>query len=359
MKPALRFLVVLLLARAGSAWATCELVNCDQSLTRLDGTSFERLDNDLVIKVGEPFLVRRKCDQSCAVVGGGAPTLSPSRFELFLQRLHRGLPCTSAGPPVRFERVDDFTFRAPEGLPAGRYRIEGYWVNVGPSADLECPVDKSAWVPPPDVVPPPSPAAPTESFAANWEDRALTNWEIGAGGWIGVRSGEVTPGGALVFGLHRLVDFPRAPTSEKSGGSSFDSDFTRWCTPVLCLGVGLFFAPPEVLVGNELGVELRVVSAAPLPGGVVARGGVRPFFRFSKGRLRTPSVVGVLLPEVGVHWDSRSGVAFVTTWSIFPIDFRILGPLTLSLEPMRIGFLAGANGLNLEWGGELTIRYAP
>lgn len=349
---------LVLTAWAGPAWATCTLVDCEASLTRLDGSAFERLDNDLIIEVGEPFVVRRKCDQSCAVVGGGAPVRSPSQFELSLQRLHRGLPCTTVGEGLRFERVDAFTFRAPEGLPAGRYRIDGHWVNVGPSPDLECPVDKSSWLPPPDVVAPPASTTTTTSFARDWEDRAPTNFEVGAGGWVGVRSGEVSPGGALVFGLHRLVDFARAPTSEKSG-RSLDSDLTRWCTPVLCLGVGLFFAPPEVVFGNELGVELRGVVAAPLSGGVVARGGARPFFRFSKGRLRTPSVVGVLLPEVGVHWDSGKGVAFVTTWSIFPIDFRIAGPLTLSVEPLRVGFLAGASGLSLEWGGELTIRYAP
>ena len=67
----------------------------------------------------------------------------------------------------------------------------------------------------------------------------------------------------------------------------------------------------------------------------------------------------MLLPEVGVEWHSMRGASFTTAWSIFPIDFRLGGPLSLSIDPFRVMLLVGPTGVAVEWGGELTLRFAP
>lgn len=147
----------------------------------------------------------------------------------------------------------------------------------------------------------------------------------------------------------------RASRYEK-GGDLPEVEATRWCVPVLCLGLGLLVAPAGLFLGNELGADLRVVAADDL-----LRAGLRPVLRYASGAFRTPSIVGVLAPEVGVVNVPSAGAAQPSlVWSLLPADYR-LGDVAIGFDLLRAGVLLAAGGLPSrgELGSELTLRYAP
>jgi hypothetical protein len=208
-----------------------------------------------------------------------------------------------------------------------------------------------------DDQPPRAQAAETPSApeTTNWDDRRGWVWEAAAGAWVGATDGRrVGVAGVAAFGLHRMVRYARH-RSEK-GGDLPESDATRWCASLGCLGLGLLFMPPGVLLGNELGVDARFVAHPDL-----ARGSLKPVLRFSSGRLRTTSFVGALLPELGVQSRAGTGTDAAISWSVFPIDIRIASGLALGLDPLRAGLLVHLDrrGVDGDLGGELTLRFAP
>lgn len=208
-------LTVLVLLGAAPATATCVLLDCQESLTRPDGSPAP-LDGStglLRLEAREPFVVRYRCDQSCAVAGGPGPASSPMEPRgPMLRRLGRGgLPCAGA-PEAHVEGTDDpYAFRFPDGLPPGRYQVNGYWVAVGDAPELECPPEPP---PPPVTWTPPAAApepAPERSWAEAWDDRDGVTWEAGVGGLATVSARRGTPGQTLVGGLALFGRATRRP----------------------------------------------------------------------------------------------------------------------------------------------------
>lgn len=201
-------------------------------------------------------------------------------------------------------------------------------------------------------------------FAEDWDDREDLVWEAGSGFWLGISANEgarasVSPGVVAFLGLHTMVEWPR---ERHEKWSMPEVEATRWCAPIACLGLGLIVAPTGVVLGNEIGAELRGVYGAETRegDGSLARISVRPVFRYARGALRTQSFVGFLLPELGAQLREGEGPAFAMAWSIYPIDWRVDGPLALSLDPLRVGALiAPESGVSVDVGGELGLRFAP
>lgn len=202
------------------------------------------------------------------------------------------------------------------------------------------------------------------AYAEDWDDRDDLVWEAGTGFWLGLTANEgarasASPGVVGLFGLHTMVNW-RRERHEK--WSMPEVEATRWCAPIACLGLGLIVAPTGVVLGNEIGADLRGVYGAETRSGEgsLARISLRPVFHYARGTLRTQSFVGFLVPELGLELREGREPAFAMAWSIYPIDWRVHGPMALSLDPLRVGALVTPErGSSLDVGGELTLRFAP
>lgn len=214
--------------------------------------------------------------------------------------------------------------------------------------------------------PPAQLAAPLEQFhfrvarKLRWDDRTGTTWEIGGAPTLTriidrrePTDGGTHLGGTAMIGVHRML--LRSPRHESLFGAI---EATRWCVPVACFGVGIFFSPRDLMLGNELGVDLRVGGGADL-----VRAAVRPVLRYAVGRFRTPSYLGFVVPEVGVARMFAAERTFLAvTWPVFPVDVRVNEALAIGIEPFRAGMLVdvGRGGPYLvELSGEVSVRYAP
>jgi hypothetical protein len=192
-------------------------------------------------------------------------------------------------------------------------------------------------------------------------------WELGAGPWVGATSGASattwTIGGALDVGVHHVV----APISEdggEKGGLLPTVEGLRWCAGLGCgVPLLLLFAPPDSLLGNEVGFDVRAVGGDHELGGSGAafRLVVRPVFRYAKGAFRTTTLAGTVLPELGAAWSPGGGpAAFTLAW--IPEAFEVLldgRHLALGVDPIRIGALVPLDGspAAFEAGTALTVRW--
>lgn len=206
--------------------------------------------------------------------------------------------------------------------------------------------------------PPPEPA-PTSEPTPDWDDRRGTVWELGAGPILTKSTGtDLAVGGIGVIGLHRVVRYSRPTPHEKQGELFGSGEWTRWCVPLaVCAGVGLLAMPVGVLVGNELGVDLRGGATS-----TVARATVRPVLRYARGVLRTTSLLGFLTPEVGAQARlDRPRTDLLVRWSLFPIDVRMSRAFALGIDPFAAGLLVGLSERETgsELGGEITLRLTP
>lgn len=258
-------------------------------------------------------------------------------------------------------------------LPSGRVQVvvsraDGVLVDVDGAAELPAcappPPPPSiagggtTWTPPPWTPPPsPPPPEPRDLGAARWDDRRGVVWEIGGGphGFYGKDPG-LTVGGVVTFGVHWVAPKQREG-SEKSGEIFPSVPETRWCVPIACAFAGALFMPSEVLLGNELGVDLRVSGDAE-----AGRAALRPVARASLGTLRTPSMFGFLAPEVGLRSTfGPRGTDFTVGWSLFPIEWRASGALVVGVEPLLATWRVGLDhrGGTGELSAGLTFRVAP
>lgn len=200
--------------------------------------------------------------------------------------------------------------------------------------------------------------------ADRWEDRRglVSEWSGGPSFLvIGTRGRSPTEhlGYTVIFGAHLMRRISREPAHEKTGEIFGESEAMRWCMPVACGALGLLFAPSGSLVGNELGFDVEVTGANDL-----GRIGLRPVLRYSHGKFRTPSLLGIFTPSVALtRADTEDGVRnfFVVGWSLFPFDWRISDSLALGFDPLRAGAmvdLAGGRGRS-EISSSFVIRFAP
>lgn len=201
----------------------------------------------------------------------------------------------------------------------------------------------------------------------DWEDRHHATFELGLaveGGGLGIqrRSGGHL-GGALVVGLHLPLHLRHEPTSEKFG--SLESEGARWCVPVvMCAGLGLIFAPTGAILANDVGFELRVGGAGEagvVEGGAV-RASLRTTLRYARGAARTNTLLGPLVPEVGVVVPTSAfPVAATFAWTPYPIDLLVAPGVALAIDPMRVGLRVPFDGnrVGVEVGAELGLRWIP
>jgi hypothetical protein len=160
--------------------------------------------------------------------------------------------------------------------------------------------------------------------------------------------------GLAVLGVHRMIDY-RSSRHEK--GDFPELEGMRWCVPVMCGGIGMLLAPPGVVAGNEVGVDLRF-NASP----TVARGAIRFFSRYGDGVLRTTSLAGFLFPEVGLQrarYAEGPETSLTLGWSLFPIDLLVTKHVALGVDPIRVGMVIGLDrkALRTEGASELTLRF--
>ncbi len=154
---------------------------------------------------------------------------------------------------------------------------------------------------------------------ANWRSDATSRFEIGVSG-VGVRlDGELDAGARVAVSYQRLFGFN------------------------------------ERLLGNELGVELgceRVWSAE-----VETLVTMTPILRVATThRVRTPSVFGIVLPEVGASLRADAPTQIFFRWSAFPIDIRIGSRLALAIEPIALAVANGGGGTRWWLSSSIGLR---
>ncbi|MBS2020030.1 MAG: hypothetical protein JST00_44625 [Deltaproteobacteria bacterium] len=201
------------------------------------------------------------------------------------------------------------------------------------------------------------------SGAENWEDRKgfVTEWSSGPSFGLVSRKQSSTEhlGYSVGFGAHFMRSVSRTPSHEKSGDIFGESDAVRWCMPFACMALGLLFSPPGALLGNELGFDVDATVANDM-----ARIGVRPLLRYSKGALRSPSLVGQYTPWLAfTHADTADGPKnfVVVGWSLLPVDWRIGNALAIGFDPLRAGLMVdvGRGPNRAEISSSVVLRYAP
>lgn len=197
-------------------------------------------------------------------------------------------------------------------------------------------------------------------FEADWEDRRGWVLEGAAGstftfaGRSSSRGYDTDLTGLAVLGVHRMIDY-RSSRHEK--GDFPEVEGTRWCVPIMCGGLGMLVAPPGVVTGDEIGVDLRF-NASP----TVARGAVRLFSRYGRGKLRTISLAGFMLPEVGLQrgrYLEGPETSLTLGWSIFPVDVLLTEHVAIGVDPLRVGMVIGLDrqAFRTEGASELAVRF--
>jgi hypothetical protein len=204
---------------------------------------------------------------------------------------------------------------------------------------------------------------PVTTPRRDWEDRTGWTWELGVGSTLGAGAAREARfaelGGLVVFGVHHV--------SRREGGGGSEK-FTwpedqalRWCAPIGCLlPLLMIFAPPDSVLGNELGFDFRVAASGSLlaPGTTVDLS-VHPVLRYAHGATRTGTWFGVMVPETGVVIDPvRTSLAL--RWGLYPIDVLLDGRhLALAMEPLRAGLRIPLDGTPVasEIGTELSFRW--
>lgn len=105
---------------------------------------------------------------------------------------------------------------------------------------------------------------------------------------------------------------------------------------LMWLTVGLIALPVDTWLGNEQGIDLRVRGSGSPDAAFQRWGlsvGIAPVFRMSASgsRARFPSIVGALLPEVGVSFGERQRAMYFD-WSLFPFAVMLVQHLGMELN---------------------------
>jgi len=252
-------------------------------------------------------------------------------------------------------RVYTFTVPSP-----GRYRIAGRWVEVS-GEPLACPE------PPPEVqvrldAKEAAKAAERRESERKAAERRASEWDEAKRDWnaeltaassvtLIPRDGEPRAllGGELRVGFRRTKRYEKSSGGGGKGFSISTSEGARWCMPiVMCMAFGALLAPPSSFVGNDQGLDLvGRVGRSFQPGldVVTAEVGLRPFLRVAAdNRLRSQSLVGSFLPEVGLHLHDGGPSAFYARWSAYPIDVLLGRRFAISWDGPLLGLVVPFDG---------------
>ncbi len=189
-----------------------------------------------------------------------------------------------------------------------------------------------------------------------WKDgRGDWGWELSAGTSVGFLT-RSNPDGTdeqrWLYGGTVGLSF-RAARSFHQG--SFVSSFTRvdtpglvWCAPVGCGIVGLFFMPSSSFAGNEFGVDLRgglLREDAEAGDRFVGRIGLRPTLRVARdSRARTASLLGAVLPELGLLLGVDRSPQVYLSFAAYPIDGRLGRYLAIAWDGPVLGPVIPVDG---------------
>jgi hypothetical protein len=198
------------------------------------------------------------------------------------------------------------------------------------------------------------PGAVSPAPPETWSGRPSRTWELSAGVDLGYRTYKVAPkdtrgtgvaGGSISGGFRRLVPYDSdnavAGLADAHPTSAFDG--WVWCAPVACFGIGLLFMPVSSFVGNERGADLRLHLTRDFMAGAEGlrfSAGLRPVFRVSVegSRLRSASLLGAFLPEMGVELSAAGSRALYFELSPFPISLYLnrWAAITWDLALLRV-----------------------
>ncbi len=193
-----------------------------------------------------------------------------------------------------------------------------------------------------------------EAEVSDW-DRVKKDWsaEISNAGVVILTQQDGEPsafvGGELRVGFRHTDRFDRGSGSGGKGFSITPSKNMRWCMPVLMCGMlGMIWAPPSSFMGNELGLDLVARLGRTYQAGDDALGwsvGLRPFFRVAADdRLRSQSLLGSVLPELGVEFASTEPSALYARWHLYPIEVLVHPSLALSWDGPIAGLVIPLDG---------------
>lgn len=195
----------------------------------------------------------------------------------------------------------------------------------------------------PTATPEPSPSPPRD-----WDDRRGFALELGAGpdgAWGGRRVGF---GGEITLGLHDVRARIAGDHGEKFTWPEWEG--LRWCATIACgFPLLLLFAPGDVLLGNDRGIDVHVavdeLFALDAPTKETSvRASIQPILRYARGSVRTGTLAGAFLPEIGWASGGKYGaVAF--GWSLYPVGFLVdRRHLAVALDPIRAGLRIPLDG---------------
>jgi hypothetical protein len=89
------------------------------------------------------------------------------------------------------------------------------------------------------------------------------------------------------------------------------------------------------MFGNELGAELGA-ERIWIDGAAETQLSVTPILRVARAsRWRTPSVFGVVLPEVGASLRPGLPSQIYFRWSVFPVDVLVVRRLAITIDPLE------------------------
>ena len=104
-----------------------------------------------------------------------------------------------------------------------------------------------------------------------------------------------------------------------------------------------------MLLGNDRGIDVHVavdeLFALDAPTKETSvRASIQPILRYARGSVRTGTLAGAFLPEIGWASGGKYGaVAF--GWSLYPVDFLVdRRHLAVALDPIRAGLRIPLDG---------------
>lgn len=191
-----------------------------------------------------------------------------------------------------------------------------------------------------------------------WSDhREGLVWELSGGAFGGSntvgRANGTFVGETISLGFHTVSDFEdKSLSGEHTAGGA-------WCAPVACFLFGAAFIPKSALVGNEVGLDVRMrFTHATSDSPQDARAGsfsigLRPTFRVARdSRVRTASLFGALIPEMGLTLSSNRNPAVYLEWTPYPLGVRVSRHMAFEWDTFRLGPILPLDGTRA--GGSIS-----
>jgi len=199
-----------------------------------------------------------------------------------------------------------------------------------------------------------------------WDDRSGWNTEIAVGSGIGLVGGRDESGGqrtGLAADTTIRVGFHRVGAFHGKSLLGLRASELACCMPLAMCGgpIGLFLGPESGLVGNEVGIDVAAHVLHGVSGNSVQLGyavGVRPSLRVARdSRFRTGTLIGSLLPEIGLAFPGgRSHEAYFEL-SLYPISMTLTRDVAIHWEVLRerLGVPLDGTPVSITIGSSLAV----